>query len=88
VFHQWLARHALEIKTGAHSTHAAILRTFGKDVLPFLGKRPILDLRRPGLLEVIERIGALLVSEHVRGHLIPQRADRARHPGDFFHRVQ
>jgi integrase len=72
VFHQWLARHALDIKTGKRSTHTNILRTFDRDVLPFLGKRPILDLRRPDLLEVIERIeqrGALSVSEHVRGHL-------------------
>jgi integrase len=72
VFHQWHERHALEIKTGARSTHAAILRIFGKDVLPLLGKRSILDLRRPDLLEVIERIErrqAFSISESVRGHL-------------------
>jgi hypothetical protein len=44
----------------------------GRDVLHLLGKRSILDLRCPDLLEVIERIekrSALSVSEHVRGHL-------------------
>ncbi|MDR2260056.1 MAG: hypothetical protein LBE06_03800 [Azoarcus sp.] len=56
VFHQWLERHALGIQTGESNTHAAILRTFGRDVLPLLGKRSILELRRPDLLEVIERI--------------------------------
>ncbi|MDR2260589.1 MAG: hypothetical protein LBE06_06580, partial [Azoarcus sp.] len=37
------------------STHSNILRMFRKDVLPVLGKRSILELRRPDLLEVIER---------------------------------
>ena len=72
VFLQWSEHHGREIKTGKRSTHAAILRIFGKDVLPILGKRPIHELRRPDLLEVIERIekrGALSVSEQVRGHL-------------------
>jgi integrase len=72
VFHQWLDRRALEIKTGKRSTHAAILRMFHKDVLPVLGKRWILDLRRPDLLAVIERIErrkAFSISELVRGYL-------------------
>jgi integrase len=72
VFHQWLARRAPEIKTGRRSTHAAILRVFGKDVLPFLGKRSILDLRRADLLEVIDRIErrkAFSIAEQMRGHL-------------------
>jgi hypothetical protein len=45
---------------------------FGKDVLPVLGKRSILDLRRPDLLGVIERIErrkAFSISEAVRGYL-------------------
>jgi integrase len=72
VFHQWLARHALGIKTGERSTHGNILRMFNYDVLPLLGKRSILDLRRPDLLEVIERIErrkAFSISESVRGYL-------------------
>jgi integrase len=72
VFHQWLERHARGIQTGERSTHANIVRMFNHDVLPVLGKRPILDLRRPDLLEVIERIekrGALSISESVRGYL-------------------
>ncbi|MDR2259364.1 MAG: integrase arm-type DNA-binding domain-containing protein, partial [Azoarcus sp.] len=72
VFHQWLARHALGIKTGERSTHANIVRMFNYDVLPVLGKRSILDLRRADLLEVIERIErrkAFSISESVRGYL-------------------
>jgi integrase len=72
VFQQWLARHALEIKTGERSTYSNIVRMFNYNVLPILGKRSILDLRRSDLLEVIERIekrGALSVSESVRGYL-------------------
>jgi integrase len=71
VFHQWLERHAREIQTGKGSTHANILRMFDKDVLPVLGKHSILELRRPDLLEVIERIekrGALSVAKNVRGY--------------------
>ncbi|MDR2689160.1 MAG: hypothetical protein LBB76_05310 [Azoarcus sp.] len=49
-----------------------MLRIFGRDVLPFLGKRSIHELRRPDLLTVlarIERRGALSISEQVRSHL-------------------
>ena len=72
VFHAWLERHALGIKTGRQSTHATILRIFGKDVLPVLGKRPMLEIRRSDLLEVIGRIErrkALALAEQIRGYL-------------------
>jgi integrase len=72
IFHQWLEKHALGIKTGERSTHANIVRMFAHDVLPLLGKRSILDLRRADLLEVIERIErrkAFSISESVRGYL-------------------
>jgi integrase len=72
VFHQWSEHRRLEMKTGKRSAHAAMLRIFGKDVLPFLGKRSIHELRRPDLLDVLRRIerrGALSISEQVRGHL-------------------
>jgi integrase len=69
VFHAWIEHHGREIKTG---THAKILRTFTKDVLPFLGKHSIHEIRRPDLLEVIgkiERRGALALAGQVRGRL-------------------
>jgi integrase len=72
VFHAWLERLQLKIKTGKDSTHARILRAFTHDVLPFLGKRPILEIRRPDLLEVlgrIERRKALSLARQVRGDL-------------------
>jgi integrase len=72
VFHQWLEKHALGIQTGERSICANIVRMFKHDVLPVLGKRSILDLRRPDLLEVIERIErrkAFSISESVRGYL-------------------
>jgi hypothetical protein len=47
VFNDWIEWRKLEIQTGKRSTHATILRVFGKDILPHLGKRSILDLRRP-----------------------------------------
>jgi integrase len=70
VFNSWIEHHGQEIKTD--STHAGILRTFTKDVLPFLGKRSIHEIRRHDLLEVIgkiERRGALTIARMVRGHL-------------------
>jgi integrase len=72
VFQDWIEWHALKIKTGKRSWHARILVIFEKDVLPFLGKRSILELRRPDLLEVIgkiERRRALTIARQVRGHL-------------------
>jgi integrase len=47
-------------------------RIFEKDILPFLGKQPIHDIRRPDLLEVlarIERRGALTIARFVRSWL-------------------
>jgi integrase len=72
VFHAWIERHRLGIKTGKGSTHARIVRIFGKDILPYLGKQSILYLRRPDLLEVlarIERRKALAIAQQVRGFL-------------------
>jgi hypothetical protein len=40
VFNAWIERHRRAIKTGKDSTHCGILRTFGKDVLPFPDKPP------------------------------------------------
>jgi hypothetical protein len=54
------------------STHAWIVRIFGKDILPYPGKQSILEIRRPDLLEVlarIERRKALAIARQVRGFL-------------------
>jgi hypothetical protein len=70
VFHAWIEHHGQEIKTD--STHAGILRTFTRNVLPFLDKRSIHEIWRPDLLEVIgkiERRSALILAGQVRGHL-------------------
>jgi integrase len=69
---QWLEYRKLEIQTGTNSTHARMLHFFEKDILPFLGKRPIHEIRRADLLEVVERIerrGSLSVAQKVRGYL-------------------
>jgi integrase len=72
VFAHWMEHRKLEIKTGKGSTHAKILRLFKKDILPFLEKQPIREIRRPDLLEVISRIerrGALTMARSARGRL-------------------
>jgi hypothetical protein len=72
VFSNWMERHKLEIKTGERSTHAKMERIFEKDILPFLGKQPIHEIKCPDLLEVIARIerrGALTIARFVRSWL-------------------
>jgi integrase len=72
VFKAWIERHKQSIQTGKGSSHAQIIRIFGKDILPYLGKQSILDLKRPDLLEVIARVerrGALAIAQQVRGFL-------------------
>jgi integrase len=68
----WMERRQLEIKTGKDSTHAKMVRVFEKNILPFLGRQPIHEIRRLDLLEVVarlERRGALTVARCVRGWL-------------------
>ncbi|GHU04797.1 hypothetical protein FACS1894158_05840 [Betaproteobacteria bacterium] len=72
VFKHWMEHRQLEIKTGKHSTHANIMRVFGKDILPFLGKQPIHEIKRPDLLDIVARIerrDALTVARYARGWL-------------------
>jgi hypothetical protein len=59
----------LEIKTGKRSTHTRMMLIFEKDILPFLGKQPIHEIKRLDLLEVVgrvERRGALTVVQNIR----------------------
>jgi integrase len=65
-----MERRKQEIKTGKRSTHAKMVCIFEKDILPFLGKLPIHEIRRSDLLEVLARIesrGALTIAQCVRG---------------------
>lgn len=56
VFDAWVEHRRKELKEGRQSTLSQILRIFGKDVLPALGKMSIYDIRRPQLLGVLARI--------------------------------
>lgn len=56
VFDTWVKHRRKELKEGRQSTLSQILRIFGNDVLPSLGKKSIYDIRRPQLLGVLARI--------------------------------
>ena len=69
VFDAWVEHRRKELKEGRQSTLSQILRIFGKDVLPTLGKMSIYDIRRPQLLGVLARIEerkAFTTAEKVR----------------------
>jgi integrase len=72
VYSHWMERRQLEIKTGQRSTYAKMVRIFEKDILTFLGKQAIHEIKRPDLIEVIARIerrGALTIARFVRSWL-------------------
>ncbi len=56
LFDAWIKHRRKELKEGRQSTLSQILRIFGKDVLPSLGKMSIYEIRRPQLLGVLARI--------------------------------
>lgn len=56
VFEQWFEFRKLSLKPGRQSTQEQIQRIFKKDLLPTLGQRSIFEIKRPDLLEVLERI--------------------------------
>lgn len=69
VYQQWFTFRALRLKTGRNSTREILPRVFENDVLPALGRRPIYDISRFDLLEILERIekrGATSVAKKVR----------------------
>ena len=69
IYKKWLAHRERGLKKGRQTTHSILPRVFDKDVLPYLGKRSIYDIKRPDLLEVIARVErrkALSVAEKVR----------------------
>jgi hypothetical protein len=69
---KWYAHRCLSLKEGRQTTRCTIKRVFAKDVLPFIGKRPISEIRRTdllGLLARVEQRRALSVAERIRGWL-------------------
>ncbi|EPB9494645.1 TPA: tyrosine-type recombinase/integrase [Pseudomonas aeruginosa] len=69
IFDKWGEHRRLVLKEGRQSTLSQILRVFTNDVLPALGKRPIYEIQRPDLLDVISKIEkrkALSIAEKVR----------------------
>ena len=56
VFNQWVEFRRLSLKEGRQSTLSQILRIFSKDVLPILGGRPVYDINRHDLLDLLSRI--------------------------------
>jgi len=69
VFLQWVEHRRLDLKEGRNSTLSQILRVFGRDVLPALGKTSIYDIRRLDLLDVLAKIEqrkAFTTAEKVR----------------------
>lgn len=71
VYRQWLGHRELELKEGRQSTLSQIRRIFGKDVLPTLGSVSIYNVRRPDLLDVLDRI-------EQRRALLPELSSSAR----------
>lgn len=69
VYQKWFAHRELSLKKGRQCTSSTLPRIFDNDVLPMLGRRPIHEIKRSDLLEVIvkiERRKALSVAEKVR----------------------
>lgn len=56
VFEQWFAFRKLSLKPGRQSTQEQIQRIFNKDLLPALGARSVFEIKRPDLLEALEKI--------------------------------
>jgi integrase len=72
IYEKWYAHRCLSLKEGRQTTRRTIKRVFAKDVLPFIGKRPISEIRRAdllGLLARVEQRRALSVAERIRGWL-------------------
>lgn len=56
VFTDWRAFRALSLKVGRQSTLSQIDRHFDKDILPWLGDLPIVEVSRQHVLEVLRKI--------------------------------
>lgn len=66
---EWVAFRSPRLTQGRKGSAAQAVRYLEKDILPYLGKRPIKEISRKDVLEVIRRVearGALHVAEKVR----------------------
>jgi len=69
VFNDWKAFRALSLKRGRQSTLEQVERHFTKDIMPWLGDLPIVEVSRQHVLEVlrkIERRKAMTTAEKCR----------------------
>ncbi|MBZ0226789.1 MAG: tyrosine-type recombinase/integrase [Comamonas sp.] len=69
IYRKWFAHRALSLKKGRQTTHSILPRVFDKDVLPYLDKRSIYEIKRSDLLDVVAKIEkrkALSIAEKVR----------------------
>ncbi|WJV25481.1 MULTISPECIES: tyrosine-type recombinase/integrase [Pseudomonas] len=69
VFEQWFEFRKKSLKAGRQSTQEQIQRIFLKDILPTLGPRSVYELKRPDLLDVLEKVerrGAFTTAEKCR----------------------
>lgn len=69
VYEKWFAHRQRSLKQGRHTSRSMIPRIFEKDVFPKLGELSIYEIKRPDILEVIEKIekrGSLSIAEKVR----------------------
>ncbi|MFG1304640.1 integrase arm-type DNA-binding domain-containing protein [Xanthobacter autotrophicus] len=56
VYDRWVRHRERALTEGRQTTLTQIRRVFKKDILPALGKRPIHEIRRTDLVDVVERI--------------------------------
>lgn len=69
VAQEWVAFRSPRLTQGRQGSAAQAQRYLGKDILPMLGERPIVEIKRKDVLAVIRRVetrGALNVAEKVR----------------------
>ena len=69
VAQEWVEFRSPRLTQGRQGSAAQAKRYLGKDILPMLGERPIQEIKRRDVLEVIRRVearGALNVAEKVR----------------------
>ncbi|MCL2590569.1 MAG: tyrosine-type recombinase/integrase [Betaproteobacteria bacterium] len=72
IFLRWFAHRCLTLKEGRQTARSYIQRIFAKDVLPFIGKRSISEIKRADLLDLLARVEerkAFSVAERIRGYL-------------------
>ncbi|MCL1861918.1 MAG: tyrosine-type recombinase/integrase [Proteobacteria bacterium] len=72
IYEKWFTHRCLTLKEGRQTARSYIQRVFDKDVLPFIGKRPVSEIKRADLLDLLARVEerkAFSVAERIRGYL-------------------